>query len=265
MATLVKTDRNGTKYWYEHRCPKCGGKGYIPGYEMIAGGVCFKCGGSGEFGHSWKEYTPEYAAKLEERRLKKLRAKAPEKNAKILKDNGFNEEGFMWIVLGDTYSIKEELKAAGAKFDPQFFWHFDHKPEKFQTIKISIEDVAKKSLADVWQFNDCIWDYVKSLIKENDPKSTSEYVGNVGDKFEGLVTLVKIHTYETHFTYYGELNFIYKFKDSNNNTIVWKTGGRDLEEGKTYRIKGTIKEHSEYNDDKQTVLTRCRIEPECVL
>lgn len=70
---------------------------------------------------------------------------------------------------------------------------------------------------------------------------------------------MKVHTYETHFTYYGELNFIYKFKDQNDNTIIWKTSNKDLEEGKTYRIKGTIKEHSEYDGDKQTVLTRCKI------
>lgn len=149
MATLIKTDRNGTKYWYEHRCPKCGGKGYIPGYEMIANGVCFKCGGTGEYGHSWKEYTSEYAAKLEERRIAREKKKAPEKNAKILKDNGFNEDGFMWIVLGDTYSIKEELKAAGAKFDGVFLWHFDHEDNRYPCVKISIEDVAEKNSIDL--------------------------------------------------------------------------------------------------------------------
>ena len=65
--------------------------------------------------------TPEYAAKLEERRIAREKKKAPERNAKILKDNGFNVEGFMWIVLGNTFKIKEELKTAGARFDPRFF------------------------------------------------------------------------------------------------------------------------------------------------
>ena len=128
MATLIRVDKNGTKYWEDDTCPKCGGSGRLPEYVDIYDGVCFKCSGSGKFHHTWKEYTPEHAAKLEERRLNKLRAKAPAANAKLFKVNGFNENGEMWIALGDTFTIKEELKAAGAKFDYVFFWHFDHEP-----------------------------------------------------------------------------------------------------------------------------------------
>jgi hypothetical protein len=231
---------------------------------MIANGVCFKCNGSGLFGHSWKEYTPEYAQKLEERRITREKKKAAERNAKILEHNGFNEDGFMWIVLGDTYSIKEELKAVGAKFNDMFLWHFDYEPEEFSCVRISIEDVAEMTEVGTWLINNNweVMDYIKNLLKENAPKTKSQHVGNVGDKYEGSVTLVKVHTYETHFTYYGETNYIYKFKDANGNTIIWKTSCRNLEENKIYRIKGTIKEHSEYNGDKQTVLTRCRIAPE---
>lgn len=259
MAVITKIDRNGTKYWYEHTCPKCGGKGILPEYMTIESGICFKCRGTGEFGHTWKEYTPEYAAKLEERRLTKLRKKAPEINAKLFKEEGFNEEGFMWIVLGDTYSIKEELKAAGAKFNNRFYWHFDHEDNGYSCVKISIADVAKKNNLDHWIINDYVWEYIEALIKKNAPKTTSEYIGNVGDKLELNVILTKIFTYETHFTYYGETNYIYKFKDESGNTLIWKTGCKDIEEGQTYRIKGTIKEHSEYEGDKQTVMTRCKL------
>ena len=31
----------------DRRCSKCYGKGFIPGYEHVQNGVCFKCGGSG--------------------------------------------------------------------------------------------------------------------------------------------------------------------------------------------------------------------------
>ena len=259
MAVVTKIDKNGTKYWYEHRCPKCGGRGYLPGYEMIANGVCFKCGGTGEYGHSWKEYTPEYAAKLEERRIAREKKKAPERNAKLFSDEGFNNEGFMWIVIGDTFKIKEELKAAGARFNPRFFWHFDHEDTGYPCIKISIEDVAEKNDLDLWVLNDYIWEYIEDLLRKNAPKTESQYIGAVGDKLETTVTLTKIHTYETHFTYYGELNYIYKFKDTNGNTLIWKTSHKDIEESKTYKISGKIKEHSEYNGDKQTILTRCKI------
>ena len=40
---------------------------------------------------------------------------------------------------------------------------------------------------------------------------------------------------------------------------MWTGEGYDIEEGKTYTIKGTVKEHSEYKGTKQTILTRCKI------
>ena len=51
MRKLIKTDRNGTKYWDESNCPKCGGKGKIYYYAHVEGGICFKCGGTGVFHH----------------------------------------------------------------------------------------------------------------------------------------------------------------------------------------------------------------------
>lgn len=259
MAILVKTDRNGTKYWYEQRCPKCGGSGYLPEYHMVSNGICFKCEGSGEFPHTWKEYTEEYAAKLEERRIAREKKKAPEKNAKFFREEGFNEEGFMWIVLGDTFKIKEELKAAGARFSYKFLWHFDHEDNGYPCVKISIEDVAEKNIVDLWILDDYVWEYIEDLRKKNAPKTESEYIGEIGEKFDGDVVLSKIHTYTTHFTYYGETHYIYKFTDADGNTIVWKTSWHDVEEDKKYHLSGKIKEHEEYNGDKQTVLTRCKI------
>lgn len=260
MAILVRTDKNGTKYWYDENCPKCGGRGYIYGYEHVEGGRCFKCGGTGYYGHSWKEYTPEYAAKLEERRLAKMKKQAPEFNQKFFKKNGFNEEGFTWIVLGNTFEIKEELKAAGAKYNNELLWHFNHEQTAYPCVKVSIEELAEMTAFGTWSFDVVnVKLYIENLRKINAPKTESQHIGNVGDKVDLKVTLTSIHTYETNYTYYGELHFIYKFSDENSNTIVWKTSNKNLEEGKIYQIKGRIKEHNEYNGDKQTVLTRCKV------
>ena len=80
MATLIRIDRNGTKY-YEGLvdCDRCGGEGiyYIgvhngkPLPSWVDNGVCFKCGGRGKVEGKWKEYTPEYEAKLATRRKAK--------------------------------------------------------------------------------------------------------------------------------------------------------------------------------------------------
>lgn len=45
--SYVRTDRNGTRYFANYKCDRCNGKGVIPYYGYIDGGVCFECGGSG--------------------------------------------------------------------------------------------------------------------------------------------------------------------------------------------------------------------------
>lgn len=74
----IGTDKNGTKYYQEDACPKCGGTGWIPFYHYVDGGRCFKCDGTGLFIHTIKEYTPEYLAK----KAKEAERRAARKEAK---------------------------------------------------------------------------------------------------------------------------------------------------------------------------------------
>lgn len=263
MVKLIRIDRNGTKYYEDNCCPKCNGNGYIEGYEHIEGGVCFLCGGSGFHTTHWKEMTPEYTEKLRQRRLAKARKEAPSKNAKFLKKNGFSEDGKAWVVLGNTYEIKEDLKADGARFNNLLGWHFDHADNGYDCFELSIDEVASISEAGeyIWEEYAFIIDYINEQRAKHAPKTDSEYVGEIGDKIEMKLTFKSEHHFETHYSYYGELNFIYKFADQDGNTLVWKTAKcLDLEEGREYIVKGKIKEHNEYKGDKQTVLTRCKIE-----
>lgn len=94
--------------------------------------------------------------------------------------------------------------------------------------------------------------YKKSLDVETD----SEYVGKVKDRIDVELRLVMTRVFEG---FYGPSK-MYKFLDSDGNIFVWFTGSADLEEGETYRGKGTVKEHKEYNGQKQTIITRCKLE-----
>lgn len=262
MAKLLRVDKNGTKYWFETKCPKCGGTGHIDFYNHVENGICFQCDGSGYYETSWKEYTPEYRAKLDARRLAKAKKLAPEKNAKFLKKAGFSEDGKAWVVVGNTYEIKEQLKEAGCKWHNLIGWHFDHETTEFNCFEMSIDEVTSLSHAGeyLWDAYSDVVEYVKEQRDKHAPKSDSEFVGNIGDKVDMKLTYKQYFTFETHYSYYGELNFIYKFADENGNTIVWKTSkALELNEGQQYEVKGTIKEHNEYKGDKQTVLTRCKI------
>ena len=45
--------------------------------------------------------------------------------------------------------------------------------------------------------------------------------------------------------------------DENDNDVTWFcSGGTDLDEGGTYRVKATPKKHEEYNGRPQTIVNR---------
>ena len=129
-----KTDRNGTKYYYDHTCPRCGGAGrsdnwWKTGYE------CYKCGGTGKRNTPKvvKVYTYEYQAKLNARRRSKAVENAPTEEdladmkrrvdesraravAMFYESYGFDDNGHGWAYIGNTYRIKQDLREAGGKW-----------------------------------------------------------------------------------------------------------------------------------------------------
>lgn len=201
---LIRTDKNGTKYFGDLACPKCGGSGFLEAYWRIAGGVCFKCGGTGEFWHEWKEYTPEYEAKLSERRAKRAAKKEAERKAK--------EE-----------AEKAERIAKWKKNNPE----------------------AAKAAEILHRFPE-----------------TSDYFGEIGEKIEIEAMYIKCYNYQDtpmHYNDDGE-RFIHVFA-IDGKKLSWFTASRGdiYERGKIYKVKATIKNHTEYKGTKQTVLTRCNI------
>lgn len=103
--TLIRTDKNGTKYFKDDRCPKCGGLGYLSCYAYHDGGVCYQCQGSGFYLTHWTEMTPEYSAKLEAQRTARLERKKAEFEASIAekyKELGLDESGHAHAVLDRT-------------------------------------------------------------------------------------------------------------------------------------------------------------------
>ena len=131
---LIRIDRNGTKYWnVVESCPRCGGRGdYILG--NLNYGVCFQCGGNGRHEYTWKEYTPEHEAKLEARREAKAQKRKEEavkyaeehadeieaENRKIIErryaEYGCDVNGIGYILTGNTYSMKDQIKRNGGKW-----------------------------------------------------------------------------------------------------------------------------------------------------
>lgn len=269
-----RTDKNGTKIYLDYNCPKCGGSGVIPYFYHVDSGTCFKCGGSGKREHpkQIKKYTPEYAAKLEAKRKERRRAKAAEQNEKFFIREGFDHNGETYIVLGDTYKIREELKAAGCKYNDLLGWHSDTDLTDYPTHHISMHDtivyegkeypiLVENEFGEFYYHVEYLFfhQYLDKIRKEyiNSSKPKTGYYGQIGDKFELELRCVKGFGFDTEF---GEM-FIWKFVDTENHVFVWKTG-KDIKnsgEHPVLKVNGTIKDHNEYHGEQQTVITRCRI------
>lgn len=256
---FVRVDKNGTHYYVDHRCPKCGGTGHIYGYEHVEGGRCFDCNGTG-FGETKVVVrTYEYNQKLEAARLEKAKKTAPERNAKTLAKYGFSENGETWIVLGNTYEIKDELKKAGARFNDIFLWHFDHEVTEFPVIKINFYDIAHRSADDTVYINEFeARDHVKSIRDKYNVLDTQEtyHFGTVGERVELKAKLTKRNGFDSM---YG-VTYLYTFKDAEGHVFIWKTANYlECQDGSELTLKATIKDHSEYKGTKQTQLTRCKV------
>lgn len=211
---LIKIDRNGTKYYSDDTCRRCGGLGERSEWYNT-GFYCFECGGTG---HSAprieKVYTPEYEAKLEVRRLERMAKK----------------EGFASV---------EEMQAARAAE-----WARAEAEREAAEARAKAEaEAARKA--------------------EEERKAVSKWVGRECEKLEMTVTYIgSPHFTRRKFAGYGtETCFIHTFVDENGNKLVWMTGkGIEFDEGQQVRITGTVKEHSEYKGEKQTSLSRCKIQ-----
>ena len=87
----------------------------------------------------------------------------------------------------------------------------------------------------------------------------SEWVGTLKKRqvFKSL-TVTKMFEIEG---YYGN-STVYKFLDENGNVMTWFASnpnindGEELEVGRTYDLKGTVKDHKEYKGSKETALSR---------
>lgn len=265
----LKTDKNGTKYYADYTCQRCGGLGGSDKWKFT-GWKCYDCGGSGigTRPEIIKVYTPEYEAKLNERRAKRqakriaeLEAKADDTRARWLENNQFDANGDTYLFKGNTYDMKDEIKAFGAMFNGVIGWHIARPVDGFDFVKVNIKDIAIATL----------YGYTINANKEDidalknppqdEPKKTSNHVGNVGDRITFEAKYTHRAFWETHVVaWHTTTQYLHTFEDADGNVFIWKTtNGLGIEVGGTVTVTGTIKEHSEYNEVKQTVLQRCKI------
>ena len=218
---LLKQYKNGNKLWGTVTpCCKCNRTGKV--IWSFADHVCFDCNGKGWYYEEEREYTPENLAKHEAQLAKKRAA----------------------------WEAEEAEREA------------EHQRKLAEEAKREAERLAE--------------------IERN----RGQFIGQVGDKIQMDVTLVRKFNYQVHFGWQTQDYTGYVWKTDDGNTLVWKTtgylgyeievpwdsddvSGRDYDEHKAYSfitpgdgermtIKGTIKDHQEYRNVNQTILTRVK-------
>lgn len=92
------------------------------------------------------------------------------------------------------------------------------------------------------------------LAVERAARPVSKHFGEVGKRMRGLKL-----TYKGNYSFdsaYGTV-FIHRFATEDGSDAIWKTGTESLcTEGETITVDASIKEHGEYKDRAQTILTR---------
>ena len=98
--------------------------------------------------------------------------------------------------------------------------------------------------------------YEKKQKEDKAAADASDHIGAVGDRLTVEVDSFKcISSWDTQ---YGT-TFLYKFTDKANNVYIWYASKYIDDEELVSTVIGTVKEHSEFNNIKQTVLTRCKV------
>ena len=223
-AKLIKIDRNGSKH-----------------YEGMV--TCDRCGGMGYYAIAMLNGSPVLS---------------PLDGGVCWKCGGVGKVKGKWIERTPEYQAKLDARRE-AKREAE---RAKHEAERAEWVRKQAEAEAKRKAEEAER---------EAKIKAE--KAISQYVGTVGDKYNGEVTYAgSAHFKVKSFTGIGtETMYVHFFKDADGNKLVWKTGSSltkwldngdvvQYEDGDTVMLKGTIKEHKEYKDEKQTVLTRCKVE-----
>lgn len=264
-------------------CPRCSGLGIIVSHVEndqlvpipVDNGVCYKCGGSKVELKTVRAYTEKEYLQLQKSN-ERARAKREAAEAAKIQENieradefkhntaiklGFGEDEKIYIVCGgNTYKIKDQLKAMGARFNMTFKWYFTKEvevPEGYCLCAISFDDLYDYQAETRWaRMKDSAEDIIAAKVASYYKVPETEfYPGVEGERIRNFK--VRLESVRGFDGYYGYTN-IYTFT-ADKYVFVWMTSKSDLDirDGEEVSLTGTIKKFNDYNGIHQTMLSRC--------
>ena len=178
-----------------------------------------------------------------------------------LESNGFSQFEVTYIVLGNSYAIKDELKDNDFKYSGLLRWHAataDFKlPEGCSYHELKYSDYF------VWDEEQGV-SFLREGAREQldlifNPRvpSNSQWIGEIGDRFRDIpVTVKNIAGFDSAYGY----KYVYTFEDDDENIYTWFTTlQQPITIGVRRLLTGTLKAHVEYKGARTNQLTRCKL------
>jgi hypothetical protein len=268
----VHYDEKGRPYFMQPRkCSRCGGAGKSDRWAMT-GYTCFDCGGSGDHKGgplSTTLYTAEEVAKLDAAKAKRNAKKVAALDAKLAAEQqaaAERRDAFL-VEFGDL--IGRANAYLDARFGPAILagdnpdddneYPNDDRAANF--VADIIEKADRKCLITEGQVT-AIEKEIARWNEQQAAKAASQHIGKVGERLSLTVDILSvIGTTRKKFNapWLDEIQYITKMRDAAGNTFsVFSTAFAPARKAKLV-IKGTVKNHETYRDEKQTVLKTIKI------
>ena len=176
-----------------------------------------------------------------------------------------------------AFDYKNDNTDYGTLFDDCIEWMLSLENSQ-ESYELNLYNIANNGYCTFKSFGTAVsalprFESISAKRKEKElslQSSTSDYYGNVGEKFTAKTPLVALCTFVSkeydsglyvHGRYISSVKQTYVLTDNNGNLFVIHTDAHKFKQGDKVSLTGVIKGHevSKYSGEKQTILSNCRI------
>ena len=237
-VSAINLAKGTAEYSYVAKCSRCGGAGGSDKWKFT-GWTCFECGGNGKGGlRTEKLYSAERLAKLNVAQEKRdaLRM-AKQQVAQAIRDAEAKAKRAEFLATNQPLVDAMRAYASSDTFLADLLEKF----EQYGTMS-EAQVTAARTAAD----------RTKARLEA---RAASQFVGTIGKRQDFSITVEHVIQLEA-FNSWSAAPSMYLCRDDRGNRIVYKGTGEFPRKGGTGKIKATIKDHTEYKGEQQTVIAR---------
>lgn len=166
------------------------------------------------------------------------------------------EKGYITIFRNTLEEHEEWFKQSICRFAKWWGWYVISTEEVPQDLPSGVEPV-RLDWAPIGNDEDNLADEATvqaHVMATLYPKTAiSKRQGSVGKRLERDIKIKEVQSMETQ---YGTTR-TFIMEDKDKNIYLWRTSARNWVNGSERKIRGTVKEYTEYKGQQTTVLTRC--------